>query len=298
MADWWSEAIIDRGNDSGTYTDLGEPKGLLHTTEGKTYAGARQAYVLNNSWPHATVTFQAGIFRCYQHVPLSKPARALRNESGGVQTNRDNVIQLEIVGTADRHNASTWGDQYVENFPQEYLDGIARWMRFVETNHRVPRRCTVKFIRYPESYGANGVRLTGPQWDAYTGWLGHQHAPENTHGDPGLIDMVYLLAGITQEAPLQLDADDQKFIRDQVQRLGDKLMLGGGNSLFPSSVYGDATTLPRIMTAVLASAGSDVDEAAVAAEVLKVLTPEAIAAAIPDDIAEQVADELAQRLTS
>lgn len=45
-------------------------------------------------------------------------------------------------------------------------------------------------------------------------------------------------------------------------------------------------------------AGSDIDEAEVAAQVLAVLTPEAIAAGIPDDIAEQVANELHQRLES
>lgn len=40
----------------------------------------------------------------------------------------------------------------------------------------------------------------------------------------------------------------------------------------------------------------DVDEQAIANQVLAVLTPEAIAAGIPDDIAEQVANELSRRL--
>jgi hypothetical protein len=48
-----------------------------------------------------------------------------------------------------------------------------------------------------------------------------------------------------------------------------------------------------------AIAGLDtVDEVAVAAAVLAVLTPQAIAAALPDEIAEQVANELATRLAS
>lgn len=249
--DWWNEAIRDLGNDSGTYTDLGEPKGLLHTTEGKTYAGARQSYVLNNSWPHATVTFQAGIFRCYQHVPLSKPARALRNESGGVQTNRDNVIQLEIVGTADRHNASTWGEQYVENFPQAYLDGIARWMRFVEANHGVPRRCTVAFKRYPESYGVNGVRLSGAQWDGYSGWLGHQHAPENTHGDPGLIDIAYLLAQAAPEpAPVPLEETEMLIVTNP---RGQSLLVLGGEGTMGFSSSADRAAVAEGVTEVRVS---------------------------------------------
>ncbi|MGP3971520.1 hypothetical protein [Streptomyces sp. 6N223] len=46
---------------------------------------------------------------------------------------------------------------------------------------------------YPASYGPNGVRLTGAQWLAYYGWLGHQHVPENDHGDPGDIDFARVL---------------------------------------------------------------------------------------------------------
>ncbi|MEV6801326.1 hypothetical protein AB0M91_23710, partial [Micromonospora rifamycinica] len=41
-----------------------------------------------------------------------------------------------------------------------------------------------------------------------------------------------------------------------------------------------------------------IDEQAVAAELLRVLTPEAISAALPDEVARQVADELARRLTA
>jgi hypothetical protein len=220
MADWFPEAIRDPGNDSGKYTDTGEPKGLLHTTEGKTYAGARQAYVLNNSWPHATCTYETGRFVIYQHVPLSKPSRALRNQVGGGETNRDNVIQLEIVGTADRHKAGSWGTQYVENFPTPYLDGIARWMRFVNQNRGVPNRCTVKFKTYPESYGAsNGIRLSSSKWDAYTGWLGHQHAAENTHGDPGAIAIDYLLSQAEEPSEDDLPYTDEQLnamMRDAV----------------------------------------------------------------------------------
>ncbi|MFJ8687201.1 hypothetical protein [Micromonospora wenchangensis] len=48
----------------------------------------------------------------------------------------------------------------------------------------------------------------------------------------------------------------------------------------------------------LALGQDPVDERAVAAELLKVLTPAAIAAALPDEVARQVADELAGRLAS
>lgn len=210
METLWDEAIQDPGNDAGAYTDSGEPKGLLHTTEGKTYSSAKGAYVANNSWPHFTVTYETSVFRAYQHNPINLASRALKNLSGGVETNRDRIIQIEIVGTADTAKEATWGVQYVENFPKPYLDGIGRLMRWCEAQLLIPRICTLEFLPYPASYGANGVRLSGPAFDAYTGWLGHMHAAENDHGDPGLIDIVYLLnVGVTPvpTPPLPLEGE-------------------------------------------------------------------------------------------
>lgn len=193
MSDWYPFATIDQGNSAGAYTDTGEAKGLLHTTEGKKYEGARAAYRANNSWPHFTCSYERGFFQCWQHNSISLASRALKNLAGGTQTNTDNVVQIELVGTADRRNAESWGDQYVENFPKGYLDGIRDLMRWIEANHGVPRTSTVGWLPYPESSGNSRVRLTNAQWDAYSGWLGHQHAAENSHGDPGLINISYLL---------------------------------------------------------------------------------------------------------
>ena len=263
---WYPAAIVDRGNDSGAYTDLGEPKGLLHTTEGKSYAGARGAYVQNNSWPHFTATYENGRFVIYQHNSVLVASRSLRNESGGVQTNRDNVVQIELVGTADRNKASSWGAQYSGNFPKGYLDGIAAWMRWVEAVRGVPRRSTVTWKAYPESYGANGVRLSGAQWDAYSGWLGHQHAPENSHGDPGLIDIKYLLSGEDDMTP-EDHAKIAATVRAESQRLGQYLALGQRNLSFSDDVWLSGTTNPKLLAAVNGVV-VDVDEAAIAAAVV------------------------------
>ncbi|HEY6222818.1 MAG TPA: hypothetical protein VIW26_03470, partial [Gemmatimonadales bacterium] len=40
----------------------------------------------------------------------------------------------------------------------------------------------------------NGVRFTAAAWLAFDGWCGHQHVPNNDHGDPGAIDIARLLA--------------------------------------------------------------------------------------------------------
>lgn len=235
---WFPEAIVDPGNDAGGY-EGGNPKGLLHTTEGKNYAGARSAYVTNNSWPHATCTYEHGFFEIWQHNSIFVAARALRNADGGWSPNRSRVVQLEIVGTADRNNAGSWGNQYVENFPTPYLDGIARWMAFINAELGAPNRCTVTFKTYPESYGTNnGVRLSQSGFDNYSGWLGHMHAAENTHGDPGLIAIDYLISQaepappIPPPTPIPDEEDDD---------MKDLMLVAGGKS--PCWVHGDRAIL-------------------------------------------------------
>lgn len=185
-----------------SFTDVGEPKGCLHTTEGTTYAGARAAYVKNRSAPHFTASFERGWVDVWQHVDVDRGARALQNKPGGVQTNADRVIQIELVGTCNPPNRGKPGWLFVEDFPLAYLNGIGQLMRWIEKTCGVPRSSEVRFKAYPASYGTNGVRLAGPAFDAYSGWLGHQHVPENSHGDPGLIDISYLLRAGTTPAPL------------------------------------------------------------------------------------------------
>jgi hypothetical protein len=235
MEDWYPDGVYDPGHSTGTYSDNGEPKGLLHTTEGKTYAGARVAFVRDNSWPHSTATYEHGFFQIYNHTPISVPSRSLRNLKGGVETNRDRVVQLEIVGSCDEANKG-WGSLYSPNFPKAYLDGIAKWMRWVEAQLGVPRRCTVTFKGYPASAGANnGVRLSNAAFDYYSGWLGHQHAAEQVHGDPGLIDINYLLGQPTKQEP------DEMPTTVLVSTIDPKL---GVQSLTPGSFHFGRARIP------------------------------------------------------
>lgn len=86
--------------------------------------------------------------------------------------------------------------------------------------------------------------------------------------------------------------DEDRGLRAELHRVLAFLTTGAGNQLTSGEGWvPNAVTLPK----VLAAAG-DVDEAEVARQVLAVLTPTAIVAALPDEIAQQVADELAARL--
>lgn len=186
--------------------------GVLHTTEGRTlpgYRGGRDA-------PNFTLLpdIPARKLRVYQHYDFDVSSRALVNLTGGVETNTANAVQFELVGTCDERNAVTWdgaraGVDYIfwPDAPDWLLAELARIVRWSHDQHGIRLESTVTWKAYKKgqvggSYGANGVRLSGSQWGAYYGWLGHQHVPENDHGDPGNLNFARVLAhalGTTKE---------------------------------------------------------------------------------------------------
>jgi hypothetical protein len=177
-------------------------KGVLHTTEGSSYAGARQAYT-NGGVPHFTVApnFQKKRGEIFQHFPLSSRATALRDEDAILKENRAHAIQIEIVGTCDASNRASFPDGlFIKDWPGWYLTAIGRLMRWLEEHRGVAPVSTVTWKSFDKgsaagSFGAsNRVRMSSAEYVAYSGWLGHQHVPDNVHGDPGDIDIAALLA--------------------------------------------------------------------------------------------------------
>jgi hypothetical protein len=158
--------------------------GIFHTTEGTSFAGAEAAFKANNSWPHLGWDPRTNEER--QYVPFSQTARALRNMSGGVQTNAresdylpgPDVIQVEIIGFA----------KDTPNWPDEWKIRLA--LKVIEWSQRtgIPLEFPYEF-QGNTAYGLRGDgRLSNQQWLEARGWLGHQDVPENTHWDPGDID--------------------------------------------------------------------------------------------------------------
>ena len=177
----------------GRYTS-GPYKGLLHTTETRSLP----SYGSGASAPHFTILPDLGRRRMtyYQHYDTARPARALRNLSGGVQTNGDSVIQIELVGTCDPAYLRKYGGCILwPSAPTWALDGVKRLMVWLEDVHRIPAVSTSRpWVPYPRSYAnGGGQRMGQSEWDRFAGWCGHQHVPENTHGDPGNINIGYLL---------------------------------------------------------------------------------------------------------
>ena len=172
--------------------------GLLHTTEGTSLV----SYGNGSEAPNVTAVpdFVNQKLRWYQHYDVDRSSRALVNAAGGVETNTLNVFQIELVGTCDPATHTRWLNAGVRHIywpeaPDWALAEVGVMVRWLHDNHNIPMTCGVTFKGYPASYGSgNGVRLSGSQWSAYTGWLGHQHVPENYHGDPGSIDIDKILA--------------------------------------------------------------------------------------------------------
>lgn len=170
---------------------------LWHSTEGRSlpdYRGGLDA-------PNITAVpdFGAKRLRWYQHHDIDRSSRALVNKAGGVETNTLNVCQVEIVGTCDPTTHTKWErggyrHLYMPELPDWAVRDLTEFAKWMHANHGVPLTSDVAFKAYPWSYGtSNGVRMSQATWDNYKGHCGHQHAPENLHGDPGAFPMRAIL---------------------------------------------------------------------------------------------------------
>lgn len=205
--------------------------GVMHTTEGRTVP----SYGGGGSAPNFTALpdIKAKKLKWYQHFDFDVSSRALVNKAGGVDTNTANAVQVELVGTCDERNATTWdgkraGIDYLfwPAAPDWALAELAKFVKWAHEEHGVRLDSTVTWKPYKKgqvggSYGANGVRLTGSQWGAYYGWLGHQHVPENDHGDPGDLDFARVLAHAKgsnppEEEDMALSSSDIEKVADAV----------------------------------------------------------------------------------
>lgn len=168
---------------------------VWHTTEGTSVPSYSGGTVAPNFT--AAPDFAAKCLRWYQHFDFDVSSRALENNTGGVETNTLNVCQVEIVGTCDPSTHRRWGNTphlYTADLPDWAIRDLAAFARWARDHHGVPLASGVDFRAYPGSYGANGVRMSASEWNAYRGHCGHQHVPENVHGDPGAFPIAAVLA--------------------------------------------------------------------------------------------------------
>lgn len=213
--------------------------GVVHTTEGRTlpsYGGGALA-------PNVTGVpdIAAKKIRWYQHYDVDESARALANKLGGVETNTANVFQIELVGTCDDSKRTSWSGKRVgvdylhwPTAPDWALAEVAWLVRWLHDHHGAPLTCVKDWLAYgldarrpgvtPASYGASPARMTHTEWRSFTGWCGHQHVPENDHGDPGSMDFARVIQ-LAKEDEVALTAEEITKIADAVFA---KFAAGGG----------------------------------------------------------------------
>lgn len=135
---------------------------ILHTTEGGSYPGP---HIYHDT--HPTFTCDIKKRRTYQHTGVDRCAMALENHSGGVETNRANAVQIEIVGFTAEAGHWTDGDY-------AYLHSLLVHIR--NAGHPFRWHCATPWAQR---------RFTLPHWRKFNGICGHMHVPENKHTDPG-----------------------------------------------------------------------------------------------------------------
>jgi hypothetical protein len=192
------------GTSGGSYT-TGPFKLVLHTTE-------TAGIPIYDNAPH--LTYYARERRFVQHLQFDTAARALRNEAGGVQTNRDSAIQLEIVA----YSAESIVDQYpntgrvkVSELTAEQLADIREFILWACEEFGIEYKWPEKQAFSYSQANAAGFRMSNAEWDSYNGVCGHQHVPENTHWDPGAINWLALMED-DMPAPTQWTEADKAVV--------------------------------------------------------------------------------------
>jgi hypothetical protein len=284
-----------------------------HTTEGMTlptYGGGASAPNLT-----AKPDFANKKLRWYQHFDIDRSARALVDNAGGVTTNRNNNVQVELVGTCDPATRNKWVNQgrrqnvdfiFWPEAPDWALREMALFVRWLYVNHGVPMRSTVTWRAYPGSYGVNASqRLTSTQFNAYSGHLGHQHVPEgNDHGDPGNIAMARVLVyAIGEEQDMALSDEDVTKVVKAVWGHQEEGPAGDGRQVRTGAVLGWLDHTTEITRERIAEVEAKVDALAVKIDEIKSPTltaaqTKAIGAAVAEASAAAIAEATAQNLAN
>lgn len=121
-----------------------------------------------------------------QCVDLALAAKSLWNEPGGVETNRQRCVQVEINGFAEE--AAGWSQDKLRWLGREVIAPIVRWIRSQGGN------IDLTDIPEPGAIGGSAYvfapqRMTYSRWATFNGICGHRHVPENDHWDGGGLDM-------------------------------------------------------------------------------------------------------------
>jgi peptidoglycan hydrolase-like protein with peptidoglycan-binding domain len=180
-------------------------KGCLHTTEGAT----QPDYQGWTEMPHAEVIPKPGVgVDVEQYLPFDQGSFSLEHPTGTAPTNGAHVFQFELRGTCV---ATGPGYHWPTADDAVLLDLFRKVIQPVSAAYVIPL-VTPPWQPYPAAYGPKGgtntVRLSQAAFTGWHGWLGHQHAASNVHGDPGAFPwarMMTLAHPVTPDRPAAVE---------------------------------------------------------------------------------------------
>lgn len=171
----------------------GPPRWVWHTYEcGYNWSAERGARGLVSAGNECHFVFHPRTGAVAQVLPANRAGRGLRNLRGGVQTNRYGSVclQVEVIGRARR--------PWTADLTSAGVEGLARLLEFGRS-HGIP---DVWPAGSPPAFvKRRGYWMNVPEpprsvsaWTDEGGHFSHSQVPENTHGDPGAIDVGVMFA--------------------------------------------------------------------------------------------------------
>jgi hypothetical protein len=150
----------------------------LHTTETAGWPG------YPTFAPH--LTYNPWTREWHQHFTLNRSASTLADPSStAVRENRDGIIQVEIVAYCDPALATRNG-HFIDDISDGAVSDLAEFAAWLHTEGGLELALAPAWIPYAISKrGGAKNRMSGPQFDAFRGVLGHEHVSGNDHLDPG-----------------------------------------------------------------------------------------------------------------
>lgn len=192
MKDWldnYEHRPIEGCTGPGTYVDGTPWRWVAHTTEGGN-CSINALIPFFQGRPCSTPHFAIDPCqrRKVQFIRLNYSSAALKNLSGGVETNRAHAVQTEITGRAAE--TPNWPIEWVE-FVGEHIADVVR--AGVPLDLENVKDCVGPEAGTIASPHAK-QRMSYAEWNSFDGICGHQHVPENDHWDPGNLNIQHAVA--------------------------------------------------------------------------------------------------------
>lgn len=191
--------------DRKTGPHTGGPDKVVHHKTVADSENARALFGNTGSWPHFTVGNEI-----QQHYDTAVYSRALRNSSGGVQTNSDGAIQIELRGRPGETAQPNW------------LENLARLLAWIEETHHIPHAWPNGRPKKATADGRDpgGHNRDAHTWDTQGGHYGHSNVPENTHWDPAYTDVEW---DYINRRPLFTVEQEDDDMNDELRKRLDKI---------------------------------------------------------------------------